>query len=194
MELTYTERGLSDPEHQADRTGSETHREVRTDAQTLSERTSFDSLESADSDGTAVSASEGNRRNGAPETGRDDAGDGTAGGRDRGTETQRPDDLRRNDEQSENTGRGNLDDGFGVQLSELEPSLQQNTEPEIATFQQLTLDMLFPTEQEQITRIDEADRTQPVQSAFLYPMQKWMIYSALAVIPIMPDSKLRMPL
>lgn len=52
----HTERGLSDPEHQADRTGSETHREVRTDAQTVSERTSSDSLESADSDRTAVSA------------------------------------------------------------------------------------------------------------------------------------------
>ena len=102
--------------------------------------------------------------------------------------------MRRNDEQSESKGRGNLDDGVGVQLSELEPSLQQNTELEIATFQQLTLDMLFPTEQEQITRIDEADRTQPVQSAFLYPLQKWMICSASAVIPIMPDSKLRMPL
>lgn len=32
--------------------------------------------------------------------------------------------------------------------------------------QQMTLDMLFPTEQEQISRIDEADRTQTVQSAF----------------------------
>ena len=162
----HTERRLSDPGHQVDGTGSETHREVRTDAQTVSERTPSDSLESTDSDGAAVSASERDRRNGAPETGRNDAADGTAGGRDRGTETQRPDDLGRNDEQPESTGGGNLDDGVSVQLSESETTLQQNTEPEIATFQQLTLDMLFPTEQEQISRIDEADRTQEVQSAF----------------------------
>ncbi len=33
MELTYTEQGLSDPEHQADPEQEVDHREVRTDAQ-----------------------------------------------------------------------------------------------------------------------------------------------------------------
>lgn len=36
----------------------------------------------------------------------------------------------------------------------------------------MTLDMLFPTEQEQIARIDEADRTSKVQSAFSFTQQE----------------------
>ncbi len=162
----HQERGLSDPEHHADGAGRDTHREVRTDAQAVPEGASSHPLESVDPVGAAVPAPERDRRDGAPETGRDDAADGTAGRSDRGAEAERPADLGGDDEQPESAGRGDSSDGTGLQLSEDEISIQQNTEPVAAQFQQITLDMLFPTEQEQIARIDEADRTQAVQSAF----------------------------
>ena len=176
-----TERGLSDPEHQTERTGGEAHREVWTASETVSERTPSDPVEQADPVGAAVSPSSGDRRDGTPEAGRDDAPAGEAGRSDRGTESQRPDDVGRADEQSESTGGGDHPDGAGVQLTdepapavdpkkpaEPEKPVQLNTEAETVQFQQMTLDMLFPTEQEQISRIDEADRTQPVQSAFSF--------------------------
>lgn len=88
-----TERGLSDPEHQTERTGGEAHREVWTASETVSERTPSDPVEQADPVGAAVSPSSGDRRDGTPEAGRDDAPAGEAGRSDRGTESQRPDDV-----------------------------------------------------------------------------------------------------
>ncbi len=170
-----TERRLSDPGHQAERAGGEAHREVRTASETVPEGTSSDSVESPDFVGAAVPASSGDRRDGAPEIGGNDAPDGETGRSDRGAESQRPADVGRADEQPESTGRGNHPEGTGVQLTdepapavEPEKPIQPNSEQEAAQFQQLTLDMLFPTEQEQISRIDEADRTQPVPSAFSF--------------------------
>lgn len=88
-----TERGLSDPEHPIERTGGEAHWEVRTASEAVSERTPSDPVEQADPVGAAVSPSSGDRRDGTPEAGRDDAPDGEAGRSDRGTESQRPDDV-----------------------------------------------------------------------------------------------------
>jgi len=170
-----TERGLSDSGHQAERTGGEAHREVWAASETVPEGTPSDSVESPDFIGAAVPASSGDRRDGAPEAGGDDVPDGETGRSDRGVESQRPDDVGRTDEQPESTGGGNSVDGAGVQLTaeppqeaESERSIQPNMAyPGAASYEQLTLN-LFMTEQEQITRIDEADRTQSVQSAFSF--------------------------
>lgn len=166
----HAERGLSDPGHQTERTGGDTHREVRADAETVSEGASPDSLEPSGAVGAAVSAPSGDRRDGAPETGRADAADGEAGRRDGGTEAQRPDEMGGHDEYAEGAGRGDHSERAGVQLTAEEPDSPEelnNGYPAGTEFEQLSLN-LFLSEQEQISQIDEADRTTEVLSAFSF--------------------------
>lgn len=125
----HAERGLSDPGHQTERTGGDTHREVRADAETVSEGASPDSLEPSGAVGAAVSAPSGDRRDGAPETGRADAADGEAGRRDGGTEAQRPDEMGGHDEYAEGAGRGDHSERAGVQLTAEELTITAH-EPE----------------------------------------------------------------
>lgn len=166
----HAERGLSDPGHQTERTGGDTHREVRADAETVSEGASPDSLEPSGAVGAAVSAPSGDRRDGAPETGRADAADGEAGRRDGGTEAQRPDEMGGHDEYAEGAGRGDHSERAGVQLTAEEPDSPEelnNGYPAGTEFEQLSLN-LFLSEQEQISQIDEADRTTEVLSVFSF--------------------------
>ena len=152
-------RGLSDPGYSADRAGSEASREVRADAENVSEGASSDPVEPTDPVGTAIPPLAGDRRDGASASGRDASEDGSSGGSDRGYETERPAEMGRADEQPEGAGRRDSPDGAGVQLSS-EPA------PEPA-YEQLTLN-LFPPEQEQISQIDEADSTSDVPSVFSF--------------------------
>ena len=164
------ERRLSDPGHQTERAGGNTHREVRADAETVSEGASSDSLEPSGAVGAAVSAPSGDRRDGAPETGRADAADGEAGRRDGGTEAQRPDEMGGHDEYAEGAGRGDHSERAGVQLTAEEPDSPEelnNGYPAGTEFEQLSMN-LFLSEQEQISQIDEADRTTEVPSAFSF--------------------------
>lgn len=166
----HAERGLSDPGHQTERAGGDTHREVRPDAETVSEGASSDSLEPSGAVGAAVSAPSGNRRDGAPEAGRADAADGEAGRRDGGTEAQRSAEMGGHDEYAEGAGRGDHSERAGVQLTAEEPESPEelnNGYPAGTEFEQLSLN-LFLSEQEQISQIDEADRTTEVLSAFSF--------------------------
>ena len=164
------ERGLSDPRHQTERAGGYTHREVRADAETVPEGASPDSVEPTGAVGAVVSAPSGDRRDGAPETGRADAADGEAGRRDGRTEAQGPAEMGGHDEYAEGAGRGDHSERAGVQLTadELEPPEELNNGyPAGTEFEQLSLN-LFLSEQEQISQIDEADRTTEVLSAFSF--------------------------
>ena len=164
------ERGLSDPGHQTERAGGDTHREVRADAETVSEGASPDSVEPSGAVGAAVSAPSGDRRDGAPEAGRADAADGEAGRRDGRTEAQRPAEMGGHDEYAEGAGRGDHSERAGVQLTADEPEPPEelnNGYPAGTEFEQLSLN-LFLSEQEQISQIDEADRTTEVLSAFSF--------------------------
>ena len=164
------ERGLSDPGHQTERAGGGTHREVRADAETVSEGASPDSLESIGAIGAAVSAPAGDRRDSAPEAGRADAADGEAGRRDGRVEAQRPAEMGGPDEYAEGTGRGDHSERAGVQLTADEPEPPEelnNGYPAGMEFEQLSMN-LFLSEKEQISQIDEADRTTEVLSAFSF--------------------------
>jgi hypothetical protein len=164
------ERRLSDPGHQAERTGDETHREVRSAEEAVSAGASSDPLEPSGAVGTAVSAPSGDRRDGAPEAGRADAAAGEAGRRDGGTEAQRPAEMGGDDEYAEGAGRGDYSERAGVQLTagEPEPPEELNSGyPAGTEYEQLSLN-LFLSEQEQISQIDEADRTTEVPSAFSF--------------------------
>ena len=137
-----TDRGLSDPGPSPDRDGGAAPREVREDAEGLSEGASPDPVQSAAPEREAVPASAGDRRDGAPEAGADAPADGEEGRRDGEAQGLRPDEVGRPDEQPKSPGRGDHPYGAGVQLS------------------------LFPSEEETIRAIDEAESVSETPFAF----------------------------
>ena len=182
------ERGLSDSGHQTERAGGYTHREVRADAETVSEGASPDSVEPSGAVGAVVSAPSGDRQDGAPEAGRADAADGEAGRRDGGAEAQRPAEMGGHDEYAEGAGRGDHSERAGVQLTADEPEPPEelnNGYPAGAEFEQLSMN-LFLSEQEQISQIDEADRTTEVLSAFSFAcvQQSWTTLAGVSPVTV----------
>ena len=147
----HAERGLPDSRSDPIRNRDEASGQVRSHEEEVSAGESSGAVEQHDFVGDAVPASEGNRRDGEPETGTDDARTDEAERRDGGAESQRSDDVDGLDEQSQASGRRSNSRRTDSQLSG-----------------QLTLfDIgLFPTEQEQIAIIDEAESVYP--SAFSF--------------------------
>ena len=125
----HQERRLSDPRPEAG--GNEAPGPVREDAPGLSEGASAGPVQRHDGEREIVPALERDRADHEPAAGADDAGADAGGGRDGGTESPRSDDLGGADEQLQSPGGGNPSDGTYIQLT------------------------LFPSEQEQIRRIDE---------------------------------------
>ena len=125
----HEERRLPDPRTEAG--GNEAPGPVREDAPGLSEGASAGPVQRHDGERETVPAPERDRADHEPAAGADDAGADAGGGRDGGTESPRSDDLGGADEQLQSPGGGNPSDGTYIQLT------------------------LFPSEQEQIRRIDE---------------------------------------
>ena len=140
----HSERRLPDSRPEAERAAGEAPGQVRQDAENLSEGASADPLHPAADDREAVPASSGDRRDREQPPRTDDAAAGGGSGRDRGTESPRPDGLGGVDEQLQSAGRGNSADGAYQQLS------------------------FFPSEAEQIQRIEEAESVK-TPSAFSMP-------------------------
>ena len=125
----HEERRLPDPRPEAG--GNEASGTVREDAPGLSEGASAGPVQRHDGERETVPAPERDRTDHEPAVGTDDAGADADGGRDGGTESPRSDDLGGADEHLQSPGGGNPSDGTYIQLT------------------------LFPSEQEQIRRIDE---------------------------------------
>ena len=125
----HEERRLPDPRPEAG--GNEAPGTVREDAPGLSEGASTGPVQRHDGERETVPAPERDRTDHEPAAGTDDAGIDGDGGRDGGTESPRSDDLGGADEHLQSPGGGNPSDGTYIQLT------------------------LFPSEQEQIRRIDE---------------------------------------
>ena len=125
----HQERRLSDPRPEAG--GNEAPGPVREDAPGLSEGASAGPVQRHDGERETVPAPERDRADHEPAAGADDAGADAGSGRDGGAESPRSDDLGGADEQLQSPGGGNSSDGTYIQLT------------------------LFPSEQEQIRRIDE---------------------------------------
>ena len=143
----HTERGLSvsEPGIGGNENGAASG-QIRQDAQNLPEGTPPDPLQQSpavrETDGTS-----GRDRHGSePEAGTAYAGADENSGRDRKPESSRPDEMGGAGQQLQGAGRGNDPDG---------------------TYIQLTLP-LFPSEQEQISAIDEAESVK-TPSAFSMP-------------------------
>ena len=158
----HQERGLPDsrPDAERDAGGRETPGQVRETAQELPSGAQTGAVQPSGAVGEAVPASAGDRRDGEPEAGADDAGADEVGGRDGGAESPRPDEMGGADEQPESAGRGDHPQRAGVQLTNDAPEAEP-AQPPIPQAYQLSL---FPTEDEQIAYIAEAESYRP--SAF----------------------------
>ena len=158
----HQERGLPDsrPDAERDAGGRETPGQVRETAQELPSGAQTGAVQPSGAVGEAVPAPAGDRRDGEPEAGADDAGADEVGGRDGGAESPRSDEMGGADEQSEGAGRGDHPQRAGVQLTNDAPEAEP-AQPPIPQAYQLSL---FPTEDEQIAYIAEAESYTP--SAF----------------------------
>ena len=158
----HQERGLPDsrPDAERDAGGRETPGQVRETAQELPSGAQTGAVQPSGAVGEAVPAPAGDRRDGEPEIGADDAGADEVGGRDGGAESPRPDEMGGADEQSEGAGGGDHSQRAGVQLTNDAPEAEP-AQPPIPQAYQLSL---FPTEDEQIAYIAEAESYTP--SAF----------------------------
>ena len=158
----HQERGLPDsrPDAERDAGGRETPGQVRETAQELPSGAQTGAVQPSGAVREAVPASAGDRRDGEPEAGADDAGADEVGGRDGGAESPRPDEMGGADEQPESAGRGDHPQRAGVQLTNDAPEAEP-AQPPIPQAYQLSL---FPTEDEQIAYIAEAESYTP--SAF----------------------------
>ena len=156
----HQERGLPDSRPDAERNagGRETPGQVRETAQELPSGAQTGAVQPSGAVGEAVPAPAGDRRDGEPEAGADDAGADEVGGRDGGAESPRPDEMGGADEQPESAGGGDHPQRAGVQLTQPEPE-DEPAKP-LAAYQL----SLFPTEEEQIAYIAEAESCTP--SAF----------------------------
>ena len=158
----HQERGLPDSRPDAERNagGRETPGQVRETAQELPSGAQTGAVQPSGAVGEAVPAPAGDRRDGEPEAGADDAGADEVGGRDGGAESPQPDEMGGADEQPESAGRGDHSQRAGVQLTNDAPEAEP-AQPPIPQAYQLSL---FPTEEEQIAYIAEAESYTP--SAF----------------------------
>ena len=158
----HQERGLPDSRSDAERNagGRETPGQVRETAQELPSGAQTGAVQPSGAVGETVPAPAGDRRDGEPEAGADDAGADEVGGRDGGAESPRPDEMGGADEQPESAGGGDHSQRAGVQLTNDAPEAEP-AQPPIPQAYQLSL---FPTEEEQIAYIAEAESYTP--SAF----------------------------
>ena len=158
----HQERGLPDsrPDAERDAGGRETPGQVRETAQELPSGAQTGAVQPSGAVGEAVPAPAGDRRDGEPEAGADDAGADEVGGRDGGAESPRPDEMGRADEHLQGAGGGDHPQRAGVQLTNDAPEAEP-AQPPIPQAYQLSL---FPTEDEQIAYIAEAESYTP--SAF----------------------------
>ena len=157
----HEERRLPDSRPEAERgAGEQAPGQVRDAAEDLPSGASPHPLEPDDPVRDAVPAPAGDRRDGAAETGADDARVDEVGGRDGSAESQRPDTLGGADEQPESAVRRDHSERTGVQLT--------NDAPEAEPAQPTTAYQmsLFPTEEEQIAYIDTAESVSDTPSAF----------------------------
>lgn len=143
----HEERGLPHSEPEPERTG-EAAGQVREDAQSLPERTQADDLQQPAPVREAVPAPAGDRGNGGEPLGADDAPADERSRRDREPESQGPDAVGGADEQLQGAGGGNDFSGTYSQLS------------------------FFPTENEQIYHIDQAESAQQTPFAFSFGQEE----------------------
>ena len=156
----HTQRGLLDSRPGTVPAGDQAPGQVREDAQTVPAGAPSGAVEQPDPVGAAVPPSGGDRGDGEPAIGADDAPAGGGGRGDGGTEGQRPDEMGGSDERPEGPGGRSDSEGTDLRLTEETPPLVE------------TQFSFFPTEAEQIESIAEAERAEPAHSAFSFTQEE----------------------
>ena len=152
----HSQRGLLDSQSEPVPAGEQAPGQVREDAEEVSTGASPGAVEPTDPVGAAVSPSAGDRRDGEPAVGADDAHTDAVGRGDGSSESQRPHEMGGADEQPESPGRGSDPDGADLHLTEDSPVEQFS---------------FFPTEAQQIESIAEAESADIAPSAFSMPQE-----------------------
>ena len=148
----HNERRLPDSRTDIERVESAPARQIRDAAEDLPSGTSSGAVQQHAPVGEAVSPSEGDRRISPEPAEPDDAGADEIRGDHGRNESPEPDGLDRPDEQLQSPGGGVDPAGAGVQLSEPGSRADQFS--------------LFPSEEEQIAQISEAESAPEAPSAF----------------------------
>lgn len=130
--------------------GGQTDRQIRENEGEISETAQEQHIHNDAADGNAERTSGGNRQGSNRAGGENSIADGESGGRERGTESRKPDEVDTADEQPQTFSGGNRVSGNSTQLS--------------------LFDLLLPTEEEQQNIIREAERL-TFGSAFSMPQQ-----------------------
>ena len=171
------ERRLSDSESGDGRTANGIDREIRENAQSVSQRALQGNLQRTAADGETGRTSSGDGQIGE-DAGRTDRGaHGESRGRDGGAESPRSDEMGGNDEQLQTFGGGNSSDGTDLRLNSIETELAGSEELPAFVSEELILPMLtkaYYTKEhkpENIERYfdthhDKAERTQYIKEAF----------------------------
>ena len=142
----HEKRRLPDSQPEPERAAGEAPGQVRQDAESVPEGTPAPDLQPSADEREAVPAPAGDRRDSEQPSGADDASAGGVGGRDGGTESPRSDALGGSDEHLQGTSGRDSDGGAYSQLN------------------------FFPSEAEQIQRIDEAENVK-TSSAFSFAQE-----------------------
>lgn len=152
----YPERGLSDPRHRTEPDAGGEPRQVRQDAEEISSGAPPDPVEQHDPLGDPVPAPAGSGADGAATPGGADAEAGGGSGSHGEPEGQRSDAVGGPNEHLRSPGGGNHPQRVNFQLTESSPV-------------QLSL---FPTEDEQIAYIEEAESVQQAPFAFSFRQEQ----------------------
>ena len=152
----YPERGLSDPRHRTEPDAGREPRQVRQDAEEISSGAPPDPVEQHDPLGDPVPAPAGSGTDGAATPGGADAEAGGGSGSHGEPEGQRSDAVGGPNEHLQSPGGGNHPQRVNFQLTESSPV-------------QLSL---FPTEDEQIAYIEEAESVQQAPFAFSFRQEQ----------------------
>lgn len=137
----HTERGLFDSEHSSRRGSTRDGNTIRRDENEISSGAQARDLSSFPIAGYVKITPPYHPGTGRGEDGRVDEADGKGTERDRGTQSYRPDEMGKRNEQHQTGGRGNRTERTDLRINESESSQQ---------YRQLSL---FPSETEQITNI-----------------------------------------
>jgi len=152
----YPERGLSDPRHRTEPDAGGEPRQVRQDAEEISSGAPPDPVEQHDPLGDPVPAPAGSGADGAATLDGADAETGGGSGSHGEPEGRRSDAVGGPDERLQSPGGGNYPQRADLQLTESSPV-------------QLSL---FPTEEDQIAHIEEAESVQQAPFAFSFRQEQ----------------------
>ena len=176
----HAERGLSDPEPDREQRAGGTLNEVRTDAEELLKGTQERNLQRDDVRGESEGALPDDTEAGRGENGSPDRSDGEVAGSERSTQSERPDEMGRTDEQHQGIGGGDSFIGADLQLN------PPDEEPE-----QLSLFNMFPSLAEQVGTITAAEASVKTKAPAVFMLKDEQLLDIIRTGGGMEDSRKR---